>query len=263
MTYFNYRAHSVAYTHKVASKDANSASHTDLPPLLLLHGWGPSKETFDGIIKNIGNSRDIYALDFPGFGDSDEPSTPWRLDDYTDMVIAFIEAMSLKTPIVIGHSFGGRVAIKLANRVTLDKVVLTSSAGIVPKRPLSYYTKIYGYKTMRLLNHLPLLHFILKEPVKAYSEKYSSSDYKMATPMMKRILSLVVNEDLTPLLKHIKVPTLLIWGDQDTATPIEDAKLMLAKIPDSGLVTFEGAGHFAYLEQPERFNTIIKSFIGE
>jgi len=188
MTCFNYRAHSVAYTHKAASRGVVSASSADLSPLLLLHGWGPSKETFDGLIKAIGTHREIYAIDFPGFGDSDEPNTPWRLDDYTDMVIAFIDAMSLKTPIVIGHSFGGRVAIKLANRIKLEKLVLTSSAGIVPKRPLSYYTKVYGYKTMRLLNHLPLFNFILNEPVKAYSEKYSSPDYKQASPMMKRIL---------------------------------------------------------------------------
>jgi len=263
MACFNYRAHSVAYTHIEASSSLTKASSTGLSPVLLLHGWGPSKETFDGVINGIKNLCDIYALDFPGFGGSDEPSTPWHLDDYTDMVIAFIDAMSLKNPIVIGHSFGGRVAIKLANRITLDKLILTSSAGIVPKRPLTYYTKVYGYKAMRLLNHLPLLHFILNEPVKAYGEKYGSADYKKASPMMKRILSLVVNEDLTPLLKNIQTPTLLIWGDQDTATPLKDAKRMQKEIPDAGLVIFEGAGHFGYLEQPERFNTIIKSFIGE
>ncbi|MDK2868354.1 MAG: hypothetical protein PWP51_454 [Clostridiales bacterium] len=262
MPIYTYKTIRIAYTYHHPTRMYDVDAPVSKSPLLLLHGWGTNKETFSALIEELQQVLPIYALDFPGFGASDEPDAPWHLDDYTAMVKQFIEAFQLEAPIVLGHSFGGRVAIKLTQITPIDKLILTNSAGIKPKRSPSYYLKVYGFKLVRALNRVPGLHFILDEPVKAYSEKYSSADYKSASPMMKRILSNVVNEDLTHLLSKIEMPTLLIWGDQDTATPIADARTMVAHIPDSGLVVFEGAGHFSYLEQPLRFSTILKTFIG-
>lgn len=262
MPIYSYKSLNIAYDYHHPLKTFTEDSPTIKKPLILLHGWGTQKETFKDLVEDLRGTLPIYVLDFPGFGGSDEPDTPWNLTDYTDFTETFIQDLALENPILLGHSFGGRVAIKLAQRIALDKLILTNSAGIKPKRKTKYFFKVYGVKLMGFLNKIPGCHFILDEPLKAYREKYSSQDYKMASPMMRKVLSQVVNEDLTPLLDKIQVPTLLVWGDRDTATPIEDARTMEKLIPDSGLVVFEGAGHFSYLEQPLRFATIIKTFIG-
>ncbi len=230
--------------------------------IVLLHGWGASLDTFMPLFEDLSKSYDVTLLDFPGFGKSSEPSTPWNLDDYAKMTMNFMAALSIKNPTLLGHSFGGRVSIKLSQLMTVNQIILVNSAGIKPKRKSSYFVRVYGYKLFRTVASLPFFKWLLKEPLEAYREIYSSSDYKQASPIMKQVLSKVVNEDLKNILPKINSPVLLIWGDQDTSTPIEDAKVMESLIPDSGLVVFEGAGHFSYLEQPARFLTIIKTFLG-
>lgn len=231
-------------------------------PLVFLHGWGADLTSFNVITQELTAHYEIIAIDFPGFGGSDEPSTPWSLDDYTTMTEAFIGHLGINKPTLIGHSFGGRVSIKLSQKLKLDRIVLINSAGIKPKRKASYYLRVYGYKSFKTIASLPLFSWILKEPLEAYREMYSSADYKQASPIMKQVLSKVVNEDLRHLLKKIDVPVLLIWGDKDTSTPVQDAKLMEEMIPDAGLVVYEGVGHFSYLEQPAQTVAIIKTFVG-
>lgn len=251
MSFFDYKSKKIHYIQRGHGKS-----------VLILHGWGTNIESFNHIIEDLSSYYQVTALDFPGFGLSEEPAKPYALSQYAELTQAFIEHLGLEKPVVMGHSFGGRVAIKMSEKVAYEKLILVNSAGIKPKRKSSYYFKVYGFKGIRTLGKLPLFSYILAEPIRAYSEKYSSQDYKQASSMMKMVLSKVVNEDLKHYLPHIESPTLLIWGDQDTATPLQDAKLMSSLIPDSGLVVFEGAGHFTYLEQPSRFLTIIKTFIG-
>jgi len=231
-------------------------------PLLFLHGWGADLTSFNVLADALKKRYDVIALDFPGFGKSDEPKTPWNLDDYTAFTESFTKDLGIINPVLLGHSFGGRVSIKLASKVNPPKIVLMNSAGIKPKRSTSYYFRVYGYKFFRTVAALPLLKWILSEPLEAYRAIYSSSDYKQASPIMKQVLSKVVNEDLRHHLKAINVPVLLIWGDQDQSTPIEDARLMEKLIPDAGLVVYEGAGHFSYLEQPAKTLTILGTFLG-
>jgi len=251
MSIYNYENLQVNYIRKGSGQ-----------PIVFLHGWGAEISTFNLLIDELSKSNDVIAIDFPGFGKSEEPKRAWNLDDYANMTYAFIQSLNIEKPTLIGHSFGGRVSIKLSQMMTLNKIILINSAGIKPKRKFSYYVRVYGYKFFRNVASLPLIKWILKEPLEAYREIYSSSDYKQATPVMKQILSKVVNEDLKHVLSKIDVPVLLIWGDQDTSTPLEDAKIMEQLIPDAGLVVFEGAGHFSYVEQPARILTIIRTFVG-
>lgn len=231
-------------------------------PLVFLHGWGATLESFNVLTRDLEKSFQVISIDFPGFGGSQEPKTPWNLTQYTDMTLAFLKHLNIEHPILIGHSFGGRVSIKLAQKMTPAKIILINSAGIKPKRKANYYVRVYGYKTFRTVASLPFFKWVLKEPLEAYRELYSSADYKQASSIMKQVLSKVVNEDLRALLPHVNCPTLLIWGDQDTSTPVEDAREMEKLIPDAGLVVYEGVGHFSYLEQPEKTITIIRTFIG-
>lgn len=90
--------------------------------------------------------------------------------------------------------------------------------------------------------------------------KNGSSDYRNSTPRMRAIMSKCVNEDLRYAMPSIKAPTLLIWGEEDTATPLSDAKIMESLIPDAGLVSFPGCGHYSFLDNPFGFSAAVKSF---
>lgn len=227
--------------------------------LVMLHGWGAENGLFRNAAEAAAAKYLVAAPDFPGFGGTPEPPGEWTVDDYTDFTIKFIKALGLKKVILLGHSFGGRVIIKLANRSDLPfeitKIILVDSAGIMPeksdgqkmKEKIGKFGKKFLSKTPKLLEKL--------------QDMAGSEDYRNASPLMRRILVNVVNEDLTPLLSGIKQSTLLIWGTADTATPISDAEKMEQLIPDAGLARIEGAGHFSFLDNPVLFNAILASFL--
>lgn len=227
--------------------------------VVMLHGWGANIELFSNAAALISSGYTVAAPDMPGFGKTPEPPAEWTVDDYTDFVIKFIAGLGFRKVILLGHSFGGRVIIKMANRPGLPfeitKIILVDAAGIKPeksaeqkmKESVSKFGKKLLSGTPKLLNKLQSMA--------------GSQDYRDASPLMRRILVNVVNEDLTELLPGIKQSTLLIWGTLDTATPLSDAKRMEELIPDAGLAEIPGCGHFSFLENPALFNAIISSFL--
>jgi pimeloyl-ACP methyl ester carboxylesterase len=229
-------------------------------PVFLLHGWGCNGEIFKSIQEVLATAYTTYSFDFPGFGASDEPTAVWGVEEYTRMVEQFAKDNGIERPALMGHSFGGRVSIVYASRNAVSRVVLVDAAGIKPKRPFKYYWKVYTFKTLKWLCNT----FLPKAKAQAIIDKRrkgaGSSDYNNASPMMRAILSKVVNEDLKHLMPSIKVPTLLFWGNLDTATPLSDAKTMEKLIPDAGLVVAHGTGHFSFLENPGLFTAVIKNF---
>ena len=229
-------------------------------PVFLLHGWGCNGEIFKSIQEVLATAYTTYSFDFPGFGASDEPTAVWGVEEYTRMVEQFAKDNGIERPALMGHSFGGRVSIVYASRNAVSRVVLVDAAGIKPKRPFKYYWKVYTFKTLKWLCNT----FLPKAKAQAIIDKRrkgaGSSDYNNASPMMRAILSKVVNEDLKHLMPSIKAPTLLFWGNLDTATPLSDAKTMEKLIPDAGLVVAHGTGHFSFLENPGLFTAVIKNF---
>lgn len=229
--------------------------------LLLLHGWGCDRNIWKATAEVLRHHFMVVAVDFAGFGKSQEPREVWGVEEYTRSIEALVKELGVVRPIVVGHSFGGRVSILYASRNEVKRVVLTDAAGVKPRRSLGYYRKVYTYK---LLKHaLPLLigtkkaQMLLEQRRKASA----SSDYNSATPMMRAILSKCVNEDLCAVMPKIQAPVLLFWGDKDTATPLSDAHTMERLIPDAGLVVAQGAGHFAMLEQAELWRASLLSFL--
>ena len=232
--------------------------------ILLLHGWGSKLDFFSHIINNLSTDHKVYAIDLPGFGGTEEPKEAWNLDKYVDFIIAFINQMGIERLSILGHSFGGRLTIKLVNRTDLnfkvDKIVLVGSAGIKKKLNKRKTFKTRVYKTLKYLVGNKLVLKFFPNALNNLKKKFGSADYRNATPMMRDILVKTVNEDLTDLLPNIVQPTLLIWGDKDTETPIEDAKKMESLIKDAGLVTIPGAGHFSFIEQPVFVNNVLNAF---
>lgn len=232
-------------------------------PLVLMHGWGCNASTLASIERTaLLTGRKVINVDFPGFGDSPEPPGIWGVDEYANLIEKLIESEGLEGTALLGHSFGGRVGILLASRhPSTEKLILVDAAGIKPKRSFSYYRKVYTFKLLKKTLQLMLGKKRAQARIDAIRAKRGSSDYASASPLMRSILSKVVNEDLTSYLSGIKAPTLLIWGEEDTATPLADAKIMNKRIPDSGLVSFPGCGHYSFLDNPRQFSAVLESFL--
>ncbi len=230
-------------------------------PLILMHGWGCDHSTVRSIAATAALTHTVYNIDFPGFGASEEPAEVWGVERYTRLIEALVKSEKLESPVLVGHSFGGRVAILFASRNKADKVILVDAAGIKPRRTLKYYLKVYSFKAGKKFWELILGKEKAQARIDRMRARRGSSDYAGASPMMRRILSKVVNEDLTDRLPLISAPALLIWGENDTATPLSDAKKMARLIPDSGLVSFPGCGHYSFLDNPGQFRAVLSSFL--
>lgn len=233
----------------------------DGAPVLLMHGWGCDHTTVGSIAATISPKLRVINVDLPGHGKSSEPPTAWGVDDFTSLMEKFVAVLNLDKPVLIGHSFGGRIAILMASRNDVGKVVLVDSAGIKPRRSLKYYWKVYSFKAVK--NILLLLFGKEKggQMVEKWRGKKGSADYRNSSPMMRAVMSRCVNEDLKHVMPSIKSPTLLIWGEDDTATPLSDAKTMERLIPDAGLVAFPGCGHYSFLDNPFGFKAVLKEFL--
>lgn len=231
-------------------------------PVILLHGWLCNLETMMPIANSLSQNFKVYLVDIVGFGKSDLPEHPLNTDDFGDFLKEFVKQLEIENPILIGHSNGGRMIINAVGRgiVEAKKIVLMDSAGIVPKRKPNYYLKVGFFKAGKtVLNKLPDVGTMKKIKEKLLNS-VGSSDYKASAPVLKETMKIILNEDVTPLLPNIKVPTLLIWGTNDTATPISDAKKIESLIPDCGLVEYKNSGHFAYLENIQNCNAVLNEF---
>lgn len=232
-------------------------------PVVLLHGWGSSILPYHQLIDLLSQKYFVIALDLPGFGQTQEPPRPFAVDDYVDFVLEFLKRFSLEKLSLVGHSYGGRVIIKMANRelpFAIDKIVLIDSAGIKPQASKKRSFKQTCYKLGKWFANLKLIKKLFPGLLEKLRVTFGSADYAAASPVMRQCLVKAVNEDLTDLLPGIKSPTLLVWGENDTATPLADAKKMEALIPGAGLAVIRNAGHFSFVEQPVIFRSIMASF---
>lgn len=219
--------------------------------MVFLHGWGQNIQ----MMKMIGDrfdDNDVIIIDFPGHGKSEEPKEVWTLFDFTDMVHALLDELKVKNPILIGHSFGGKVALIYASMYDVCKLILFGSPFRVKKNPNSFKVRfLKKVKTLPFMNGLS-----------EYAKKHmGSSDYRNASPVMRDILVKHVNTDITDMVKNIKCPTIIIWGDKDMAVDIEDAYVLESLIKDSAVIKYEGCTHYAYLERLEQTTCIIQNFI--
>ena len=231
--------------------------------LLLLHGWGGSTQSWLPVERDLCASKRVLNLDFPGFGQSSEPNRPWSVSDYRDLVLALLDSLSIDKLELIAHSFGGRVALILseARPQLITKQVLTGCAGLI--NPESAQKS--GHRLSRLYDNALSRKLLgdkgvdkLKNTIRSH---FGSEDYKNASPMMRECFQLVVNQDLSDCLKAVRASTLLIWGQNDTATPLWMGRRMESEIGDAALIVFENCGHFAYLENYPHFITIVRQFL--
>lgn len=230
-------------------------------PMIIMHGWGCDSGAM-ALFERVGaEHHTVYNIDLPGFGKSQEPATPWTVEDYTQMLEAFVQALNITEPILLGHSFGGRVAILYASRNKANKLILVDAAGVKPRRSLSYYIKVYSFKLARHIYPLIVGKENANKKIEAMRAKRGSADYKSSSPLMRQVLVKAVNTDLKHVMPAISAPTLLVWGEEDTATPMRDARIMNKLIKNSRLVSFAGAGHFSFVDNPYQVTAAVRRFI--
>ncbi len=220
--------------------------------IVLLHGWGQNTEMMDPVGKRLQEDFYITNIDLPGFGKSEEPPYGYTIYDYYEVVDALLKKLKIETPIIIGHSFGGRIAIIYSAKKTVDKLVLLSTPF---KR--SEKKKTIKVKILKIMKNIPIVNQ-LEDYMKT---KIGSNDYKSATPIMRKVLVNTVNEDLTEYLKQIKASTILIGGTLDTAVKEKELKYAEGIMKDAGLVLYEDATHYAYLERIDQTVKVIKKFL--
>lgn len=221
-------------------------------PVLMLHGWGAHSGLVWPLAERLAPlGYRVYAPDLPGFGASDPPPSVWSVHDYAALVIEYMDANEIEKMYLFGHSFGGRLSLILGaeHPQRIHKIVLADSAGVREQAPLPIRVRLATYKAVRDgLRSVGLS--VLSDQVRGwYTDRYGSADYKSAGGVMRETFVKVVNEDLLPYAARIRVPTLLLWGENDEDTPVSQARLLEKTIPDAGLVVFPGAGHYSYLDK--------------
>lgn len=274
--------------------------------IVMLHGWGVSSKKYAETAENmlmeasrVNCGIRILIPDLPGFGKSEEPKENWDLDDYVTFIDSFINIALKKSGfekikiilskydplnrrlasesgikslnknkfILVGHSFGGRIAIKYAAKYPekISGLILAGAAGI--KHPLSLRQKIFYFsaKTGKIL----FMSLEAKLPIRSLAALFRKilyklareKDYYNASPRMKEIMKNVIREDLAPLLSKIDSPTLLVWGGMDKSTPLSDGMLMREKIKNSELATIANANHGLPYKKPKEFSEAVIEFV--
>ena len=250
--YFNTKKASIYYE-KYGNKDKI---------ILILPGWGNTRTTFTNIINFFKEDYTIYIIDYPGFGNSPLPNEDLTIYDYTNIVRDFLEDKNIINPIIIAHSFGGRITTLLSGyyKEKISKIIYIDAASIKPRKTIKGFLK---EKTYKLLKKLIKLMPKLKQEY--YHQKllkiFGSKDYQSLPKSMHKTFKNIVNENLIYYLKNIESEVLLLWGKLDTATPIKDGYKMNNLIKDSALIIFPKGNHFSYLQYPYLTNQIILEFI--
>ena len=237
---------------------------------MMLHGWGSSSKSFHPLAKQLLNIRTSYLLDLPGFGESPEPPAAWTVDDYADLVEEFMVSRFADQKVdLLVHSFGARVAIKLLGREAvakkIDKVVFTGAAGLKPKRKPDYYLKKYTAKILKfpfyILPKSARERGFAKLRETSLWKKLGSSDYQKLSGVMRETFVKTVTEYLDAEIRKIDHEVLLLWGKNDTATPLDQGKRMKSGLKNSTLIEIDEAGHYAFLDRPQHFANIVKAYL--
>ena len=236
---------------KVKNVLVNYIQYGEGKDILLLHGWGQNIEMMKMLGDNFSDRFRITILDFPGFGLSEEPSESWTIKDFADMLDEFVKELGIKKPIIMGHSFGGRVAIRYSADHVVEKIVLFGSPCVREERELPLSVKI-----LKGIKKLPGM-----DKIGEFAKNFiGSRDYKAASTIMRQTLVDVVNEDLSKYAKETDCPTLLIWGENDTEAPVEDARILEGIMVDAALIVLPGT-HYAYIENLGQVVNILNNFI--
>lgn len=217
---------------------------------MFFHGYLSSKEAFQAQIAYFSKFFRVTAFDFIGFGGSGRLTSAFSVEEYALWTKAVLSALQVEKPCVVAHSFGCRVAVKMASIFPdfFDKMVLTGAAGVVLNRGILYKIKVGAYR-------------IVKRIAPCFAEKrFGSAEYRTLSPIMKESYKKIVNEDLRACAMRVQNPVLLVQGKEDRVTTKKEAEAYQRAFPRVTLNYIEG-GHFAFAERPPLFNLMVEEFL--
>jgi len=221
--------------------------------IVLLHGWGQNIEMMMPVGNYLKKDYRVTIIDLPGHGKSSEPTYPWTVYDYVEAIKELFDIENIKDPILIGHSFGGKISLVYASKYSVKKLILFGSPFKKEVEKISLKVKV-----LKSLKKVPVIN-----KLEGFAKKHmGSTDYRNASEMMRKILVNTVNLDVTEDVKKIKCPTLIVWGTLDDQVPLEHAYELEKLIDDAGVVVYEGCTHYAYLERLDQTIRVIRSFLG-
>ncbi len=214
------------------------------PKIILLHGWKHHIEMIRPLGELLSDHFQVHIIDLPGHGKSEIPNESWGMKEFADCILSYLNQQQIKQAIFIGHSFGGKTIIKLSSLYPqrVLKIVLINSSGLQRKYSLDQRIKIFTVRQIRNFLKLIKAKFNVNWYETWFIPRFASTDYKNAGPMLGSFVK-TVNEDLTEDLKKIKNPTLLLWSEKDTETPLELGKRMQELIPESKLIILNDQHH--------------------
>lgn len=215
-------------------------------PIVLLHGWGQNQYMMKFLQDYFCKEYKVLNLDLPGFGESEEPSVVWDIQEYAICLHELLIQYHIENPILIAHSFGARIALRYALMYPVSRMVLTGAAGLRTKRGWNYYIRVYTYKILKRLHMQPAM---------------GSVDYQQASDIMRGVLVASVEDDIKDELKHIGCETLLVWGEKDTQTPLWMGKMMEQEMQNATLIVLPKEDHFAYFHQSLQFKKIVEAYL--
>jgi pimeloyl-ACP methyl ester carboxylesterase len=231
----------------------------DGKPLILLHGWRGKIESLHNLAMALSKKFKVYNFDLPGFGLSDEPKEVWGVEEFADFLKNFIEEFKLSKPILVGHSFGGSIAMKY--ELKYDKVkslILIDSAGIrKPSGKVKFLTKISTLG--KRLFSTPLLSSFKERARYTFYSLLREKDYYSVSSHMRKVMSKVLSEDMSAFFEKIKSDTYIIWGEKDRDTPVEHAKIMHGDIKGSKLEIIKDYAHGLPIFAPDLVAKLIIS----
>lgn len=232
--------------------------------ILILHGWGVDSSQYETLGSMLAkNDCRVIVPDLPGFGNTPVPKKAWEVGEYAEWVQEFAQKLGLDRFVLFGHSFGGRIAIKYTAKYPgqLRALILCASAGIKPPLTFKRVILYVAAKIGRAIFKPPGLSFAAEILKRILYRLAGVTDYLKARGIMKEVLKKTIKEDLTSILPSLEVPTLLLWGAADQATPYKDGQTMARLIPNAKLVTFDGERHNLPKHIPEKLAVEITTFL--
>ena len=247
-----------------------STHYIDLPgekgTVLFLHGWGAHIGLYQNIFDLLQEQGyRVVAFDMPGVGKTQEPPKPLTVADYVAFTLELCQKLSVNEAILMCHSHGGRIALSMLTDkncpVNCKKAVFFDATGVRKAPAASKSFRQAGYKLLKWLGTSKLTAPLFDDLYAEIRDKRASADYKAATPVMRQTMNNVLPLDYTDRMPSITAEVLLIWGENDTATPLEHGQIMEQRIPNAGLAVIRGAGHFSYADNWPQFSAVLRAFL--
>ena len=247
-----------------------STHYIDLPgtkgTVLFLHGWGAHIGLYQPIFDLLQQlDYRVVAFDMPGVGKTQEPPRALTVADYVSFTLELCEKLGIHEAILMCHSHGGRIALSMLTDkscpVKCEKAVFFDATGVRKAPAASRSFRQAGYKLLKWLGTSKLTAPLFDDLYAEIRDKRASADYKAATPVMRQTMNNVLPADFTDKMPSITAEVLLIWGEKDTATPLEHGRIMESLIPNAGLAVIQNAGHFSHADNWPQFSAVLRAFL--